>query len=116
MITKNNSLREYPYLKFLTNLDNLQMLCYLGDLFNVHTRFQKQLQANDLNIVKLDAVVAGFKHNISDLKCNVLLGGWEETLKGILRQDNGGDYSVHEIQLQNTFKRVPNTRNFQICE
>lgn len=98
------------YLRFLTDLDNLQLLCFLGDLLNVHTKFQKQLQANDLNIIKLDSIVAGFKHNIEVLQLNTLLGGWEQTLTEILHI-NDENYFVRDIQSQ--VKRIPCKRDFQ---
>lgn len=111
-LNDKHSAEACGYSKFLKNSDNLQILCFLADLFNVHTKFQKQLQANDLNIIKLDSVVAAFKHNIHDLHSNTLLGGWEETLRKTIHENDDETYYVDDIEIRSQTKRVPSNRTF----
>lgn len=100
------------YLRYLKDFENLKLLCFLGDLFHFHTLFQKQLQSNDLNIMKLQDVVSGFKQNLEDLQETPLLGGWEEEFSNMVRVNEDDCHFIDDIVIHNEAKRVQPTRLF----
>lgn len=108
----DHSAEARGYLKFLTEFDNLQLLCFLGDVFQVHSMFQKQLQSDTLNIISLDSFVKEFKQSLRDLHDYDLLGGWEESLTTYCKQNDDGKYYVDDIEVEQPNRRVAFTRTF----
>lgn len=64
--------------KFLTDINKLKLLCFLTDLGYLYTRFQKQIQCDDLLIFDVEERRNGLIKNIENLRNAPLVGGWEE--------------------------------------
>lgn len=96
------------YLNFLTTLQNMEMLAFLGDLFFIHSNFQKKLQSNKLNIILLSQYVEDFRIAIDDLKNNPLLEGWETEL--MLNLEHDVSDSEPSITIKGINLHIPMTR------
>lgn len=66
------------YLLFLTKKENIEMLAFLADFFVLHSKFQKSLQSNALDFLKLHRQVEHFKEDLRDMKTEQMLCGYEE--------------------------------------
>lgn len=94
------------YLNFLTTLENLEILSFLGDFFVLHSKFQKKLQSDKLNIILLKRHLDDFTEDVSDLKNDVLLGGFEENLTTNLSPGNGdAAITLNSIEIHNSYSR-----------
>jgi hypothetical protein len=64
--------------KFLTNLDNIKLMCFLADLLYLLKIFQKKLQSDNFCIVDLKPQLGVFQNKLENLDETMMLGGWEE--------------------------------------
>lgn len=107
-----HSAEAFGYMSFLTDFDNFQLLCFLGDVFQILSKFQKQLQSDTLNIISLDGFVKEFKHSLNNLNDFKLLGGWEESFVTYCKENDYKKYYVDDIEVKKSCRRMPCTRNF----
>lgn len=66
--------------RFLTDIETLEMLAFLGDIYMIITIFQKKMQSNDLNIIDLKQHVDDTTAKLNDLREHSVIDGWEENL------------------------------------
>lgn len=78
-ISKEKSV-SVGFLKFLTDLNKLKLLCFLTDLGYIYGRFQKQMQSDDTLIFDVEDKRNSVLHLINILKKSPLVGGWEDTM------------------------------------
>lgn len=111
------------FYKILTDINKLKLLCFLADLGYLYTRFQKQIQSDDLLIFDIEARKDGLKKNIEQLINSPLMGGWEY----ILTQEIVTEYepstdntriSLKEIELHDkiSLARTKSSRNLYVSE
>lgn len=93
LINQNNDdgIEAEAYRRFLTDIETLEMLTFLADIYLIITMFQKKVQSNDLNIIDLKQHVDEAAAKLNDLKEHNVLDGWEEKLTMQLEAepDNG---------------------------
>jgi len=68
------------FLKCLTDYEKLKLLCFVIDLRYLYSRFQKQLQTDNVIIYDLEEKKNAVLKCFDNLKKSPLVGGWEETL------------------------------------
>lgn len=72
------------FYKMLTNLNTLKLLCFLVDLGYLYSRFQKQIQSDDILIFDIEERKNILVKNIEDLRLSKFSGGWEDLLESKL--------------------------------
>ncbi|KAL4104034.1 hypothetical protein QTP88_019347 [Uroleucon formosanum] len=68
------------FLKFLTDVNKLKLLCFLTDLGYIYGRFQKQIQSDETLIFDVEDKSDGAIHIISLMKESPLVRDWEDTI------------------------------------
>lgn len=111
------------FYKILTDINILKLMCFLTDLGYLYTRFQKQIQSDDLLIFGIATRRDGFKKNIEQLRNSPLIGGWEYMLnKEILTEyepkTNNTVIKLKTIELYDklSLKRKKCTTNMYVTE
>ncbi|KAL4126401.1 hypothetical protein QTP88_010623 [Uroleucon formosanum] len=66
--------------KVLTDINKLKLLCFLTDMGYLYSRFQKQIQCDDLLIFVVEGRRNGLTKNIENLRNAPLLGDCEELI------------------------------------
>lgn len=77
------------YFKFLSKIDNLRIMSFLGDLLQIYSRHHKRLQDDKLTIVSLMQSVRSLRNALNDLEEKQLTGGWEEALTNDFEEIDG---------------------------
>ena len=75
------------FLQFLITFENLEMLAFLADILIVFSKFQKNLQADNITIVDMERLVDIVKVKIDTMKDNPLLGGWLICMRSQIEQN-----------------------------
>lgn len=103
------------YLIFLTKKENIEMLAFLADFFVLHSKFQKSLQSNTLDFLKLHRQVENFKEDLRDMKTEQILCGYEENVANFMngRDDLDGDLKYRGITLADSNTRGRKKSCFQ---
>lgn len=94
--------KDNPYIghyQFLTNEFNIRLMSILSDVLYIFSRYQKQLQSDDLHIISMDEKTNNFIKKIETLKLNPLLGGWVETLNKEIKVQQDGTFTLNNISL-----------------
>lgn len=78
--SSENAAEAVWYHNLLRNYVNLRMLSFTTDLIFTYQRFQKKLQANDLNLVSLKKHLTDMQSAIDEFDVGPIPGGWEHTL------------------------------------
>lgn len=87
-------------LNYLKNFKKLQLISFIADVLFIFQRYQKKIQADNLNLISLHQYIKELCAAIEDLKSKPLLGGWESTLQNtvvkedLLDDDGQGVYTV----------------------
>lgn len=76
------------YFKFLSKMENLQMICFLADLLHIFSRHQKKVQADNLTFVSLIRNINSLRSALINIQNEKILGGWEETLNNDIEEDD----------------------------
>lgn len=124
--THDDAIEAESHRRFLTDLETLEMLSFLGDIYIKMTIFQKKLQADDLNIILLNRYVDETVSELKDLHEHTVPAGWEEALtrqlenvadnpnqflKGIeLNVGHANRFNAARQCIQNTRKSFANLR------
>lgn len=74
-------------LNFLQNFKKLQLLAFIADVLFIFQRFQKKIQADDLNMISLHHHVQNLCSAIRELESQPMLGGWELSLKNSIETE-----------------------------
>lgn len=97
---KNDEIDAKVHLKFLLNLQNIQLIAFLADVFFLFKNLQKNLQSDSLNIISLQNFLDNFNAHITDMKDGKkYLGGKEEKLEVDLVHEINADNNVSQIKL-----------------
>lgn len=73
---------------FLTNKDNLNIMTFLADVLDIFSRFQKNLQRDDCNLVTLNKYIKSLQNSLQTIENKPLLGGWVEALQIQISEEN----------------------------
>lgn len=79
-IREEDAIEAEAHRRFLLDIETLEMLTFLADVYFHITRFQKKLQSDDLNLMSLKRYVDEVAGELADLQEHYLPSGWEETL------------------------------------
>lgn len=79
------------YLNFFTNLNNLKLLAFLGDVLFSFKFFQKKLQSNNLTLIEMKSHVATVMETLKKMENRPLPGGFENKLSAKLTIDEEDD-------------------------
>lgn len=95
-------------LNFLQNFKKLQLLAFIADVLLIFQRFQKKIQADDLNMILLHHHVQNVCNAISELESQPMLGGWELSLKNSIETEEveNEDGRLKLIKLKNIYLSV----------
>lgn len=111
------------FYKILTDINKLKLLCFLADLGYLYTRFQKQIQSDDLLIFDINIRKDGLKKNIEQLINSPLNGGWEYMLIQEIETEyepstDNTKIKLKEIELHDKISlgRTKSTRNLYVSE
>jgi hypothetical protein len=66
----------------LTNLNTLKLLCFITDLGYVYSRFQKQIQSDDILIFDIEERRNILVKIIENLSLSTFPGGWQGRPQG----------------------------------
>ena len=99
--------------KLLSNKDNMQLTCLLGDVLFLLKTFQKRLQSDDITIVDIVPEAKKFLKKLEKLNDKELLGGWEETFNN---NYNDEDETFFGITLWQKERRNIRRRNQFVSE
>lgn len=75
------------FYRYLTNLNNLKVISFIGDVKYIYKRFQKKLQSDSLTLPKMIDEVNDLIVNLDKLRENPLLGGFESTFEKTLKTE-----------------------------
>jgi len=75
------------FLKFLTNIDNLRLLCFLADTLLIFSRYQQKIQSDFITILDLTKETEFVVKRLRTLCTNNLLGGWVNSLESQLKEN-----------------------------
>lgn len=98
---------EHPkavwYQNLLKNYNNLRLLSFLADVTLIYQRFQKKLQANDLNLVTLHTHLNDIYSALDVFNSGPISGGWEHMLECSIdsTQNFDDENSVNVYTLKN---------------
>lgn len=94
---------EKKYLHFLTDYYNVQLMAFITDLLYIFKRFQKRIQADNLNLVSLKRYFDNVIAAIEQLNDGPSIAGWESKLnvKTTIDVNNAGKiiYELRDIRL-----------------
>lgn len=76
------------FYKYVTNIENLKKLAFLGDVLFVFQRFQKRLQSDSLTILGLSTDVANVIETLQSLKEVRIPSGFETKLQAKIVTEN----------------------------
>lgn len=85
--------------QFLKNEFNIRLMSILSDVLYIFSRYQKQLQSDDLHIISMYEKTNNFIKKIETWKLNPLLGGWVETLNKEIKVQQDGTFTLNNIYL-----------------
>lgn len=68
------------FLKLLTDVNKLKTLCFIADLGYIYSRFQKQIQSDDILLFYIVEKRDTLIKLIEGLRKSPLIGGWESVL------------------------------------
>lgn len=77
------------FFSYLIKYENLKLICFIGDVLLIYSRFHKKMQRNNLTIVSMIRHVDGIKSLLNKIKLHELVGGYEGTLKSSLEHNDG---------------------------
>ena len=81
----SNKAARQGFLRNLTDLNRLKLMCLLADVLIVFLRYQKKLQSNSLTLFELKYHCDGIKSDLDEIKKGPLVGGWEVRNSVVLR-------------------------------
>ena len=84
---KQHGAEEKKFLKRLTNMDNILLMCFAADLLFLLKVIQKKLQRDSLIILDIEPEAEKFQKRLDKLSTIPLLGGWEEAFKERLSEE-----------------------------
>lgn len=79
--SEDNDVKSVGFYKILTDYDKMMLLCFLTDLGYLYSRFQKQIQTDDVLIFDIEIRKNTVVQMIENLKVSPLLDGWEYVFK-----------------------------------
>ena len=86
-VSKSTEKASNCFLQFLITFEYLEMLAFLDDILIILSKFQKNLQADNITIVDMERVVDNLKVKINTMKNNPLLRGWLIYLRSQIDQN-----------------------------
>jgi hypothetical protein len=86
------------FLKTLTSLDKLRLLCVMCDLAYLYKRFQKHMDGDNIVSFDIKLFASQFLQSVQNLKNRSLLGGLEEQLNERLVR-KGDVFTLHGVEL-----------------
>ena len=99
------------FLRMLTNVDNLKLMCFLADLLFILQNFQKRLQSDTITIVDIQPQLEIFKKKLLTLQTACLPGGWEEALQRDITNNNGKEF-LFGTELWMKDRRLPASNRY----
>lgn len=95
---KTDDATAFGFFKFLSNLENLQAICFLTDLLQIYSRHHKKMQDDSLTIATLVQSNRLLRSSLMSMKQKQLLAGWEETLENEIEK-NGENLILKGFEL-----------------
>ena len=101
------------FLRFLTNIDTLELIAFLADTLTVFSRYQQQLQSDSVTILDMDKLTANVKVKLNSLKATPLLGGWVATLQEqMVQSEEDLEMYLKDVKLQKKARRATERNKF----
>lgn len=102
------------FFKYVSNLNFLKMVAFLGDVLRIFKRMQKKLQSDSLTLMKMSFDISVAKSTLETLKDGPMLGGYESHLhKSVTLVQN--KFFLKDIQLSDEILfRTVDTENFRV--
>lgn len=66
--TNNDNAQCAGYLDYFTNLENLKLIAFLGDVLFSFKRFQKKLQSNQLTLIEMKSHVTAMLKSLQEME------------------------------------------------
>lgn len=99
-------------LDYFTNLKNLKFIAFLGDVLFSFKRFQKKLQADNLNLIDMKSHITAMLKSLQEMENTPLIGGFERNLTSQLTIDEEDD-KVHFKSIELKTEDIGRTRREQ---
>lgn len=99
---KESKVKAEGFLKLLKDVNKLKTLCFITDLGYIYSRFQKQIQFDDILIFDITEKRDALVKIIESLRQSPVVGGWESTLLEQIEstpQNNFTKYKLKGIEL-----------------
>lgn len=88
-------------LDYFTNLKNLKLIAFLGDLLFSFKRFQEKLQSDHLTLIEMKTHVTAMVKSLQEMENTALIGGFENKLATLLTYDeNDGQTYFKSIEME----------------
>lgn len=100
------------FLTYLSTLENMKLIVLLADILHVYKRHHKLVQINNMTIISLAKHIESLKASLNVLQINNLPGGWAETLKNALTEENDNILLKGFEMKTTTSTRSSDKRNF----
>ncbi|XP_025204369.1 E3 SUMO-protein ligase KIAA1586-like isoform X1 [Melanaphis sacchari] len=98
---KNSSDKVHVgHFKFLTHEYNIRLMAVLADVLYIFSRYQQQLQSDDLNVISMDEKTMYIINKIEMLKSTPLIGGWVEALDKQVVINKDGSLTLNSITIK----------------
>lgn len=99
--SEDNDVKSEGFYKILTDYDKMMLLCFLTDLGYLYSRFQKQIQTDDVLIFDIETKKNTVVQMIENLKVSPLLGGWEYVFNKNTIVTHNSEFEKNIIKLHN---------------
>jgi len=98
---KNSSDKVYvEHFKFLTHEYNIRLMAVLADVLYIFSRYQQQLQSDDLNVISMDEKTMYIINKIEMLKSTPFIEGRVETLDKQVAINKDGSLTLNSITIK----------------
>lgn len=89
------------YLNYLTKLHTLQLVAFLADVLFAFSRFQKQLQSDQLTFITMKSHITSVLNNMNSMRNCKLPGGFESNLASqVIHEEDEDKFFLKSIELQ----------------
>lgn len=111
---KNTDAQSRGYYSFLTKIENLTNIAFLGDVLFIFQRFQKKLQSDSLTLLQMSVDVENMMASLENLKNQPIPSGFVSKLESKISIRNEKPF-FHNIEL-NAITHISRACNESILE
>jgi len=94
------------FLSFLLDHDKLLLLCFLADILAVFSRYERQMQSNDVPILDFNRLTCFLKTRLLAMEEKHLPGGWVKAMQDSITQECDGAMLMKGMKLTSRTRQL----------